>query len=408
MFSDIKRVDSRTYTFRMAPFNVTYANTLRRVIIANVETVAFNSDMTERGTTSDVVITKNDTPMTNEMLADRIGLLPLHVKDPLNWDPDRYVFKLKVRNDNESIMDVVAGDFKVSEMKEEYDEPMEVATDLFFEPDPITKDTCLLAVLKPKGIGEESGEEIEITAKAIVGNGRKHARWMPVSQCTYSYTRDTDEGRLKTFFDAWLVKHKKINPGELEKNPEKKAVMLREFNTMEVARCFVVDERGEPNSFDFVIESVGVLDVPYIVRRACDIIEGMCVRYSNLAKGDIPEEITIEHADGNIIGFDFIIKGHDHTLGNLIQTWIVDELIVKKKDSRVNFAGYKVPHPLRDEMVLRIGVPDGQEATARAVFEEAARGCADVFRAVKEQWVAATTIRKPLRITRGGPGPAAM
>jgi DNA-directed RNA polymerase subunit L/DNA-directed RNA polymerase alpha subunit len=387
MFSDVKRVDSRTYTFRMSPFHVTYANTLRRAMLVNVETIAFNSDMTDKGTTSDVVIVKNDTPMTNEMLADRVGLIPIHVRDPLNWDADRYIFTLNVTNNGETTIDVTASDFVVKEVREDMDEPVVVDTAQFFPPNPITKDTCLLAILKPKGIGQADGESISLTAKATIGNGRKHARHIPVSQCTYSYTRDTDPERVKEFFEKWLVKQKKINPRELEADGERKATLEREFNTMEVARCFVVDERGEPSSFDFVVESVGVLEVPYILRRACDVIESICIRYSNIAKGDIPDELTIQPADGNILGFDFLFKGHDHTLGNLIQTWIVDELITKRKDTRVNFAGYKVPHPLRDEMVIRIGVTDGQEATARAVLEEAARGCAAIFQNVRDEWM---------------------
>jgi DNA-directed RNA polymerase subunit L len=416
MFSDVKRIDSRTYTFRMSPFHVTYANTLRRVILANVETVAFNADMTDRGTTTDVVITKNDTPMTNEMLADRAGLVPLNVKDPLNWNPDKYVFSLNVQNDGDAVRDVVAGDFVVKEVREDADEPVEVDTAQFFPPNPVTKDTCLLAVLKPKGIGQAEGERIELTAKATVGNGRKHARYIPVSQCTYTYTRDTDPVRIKDYFEKWLVKHKKINPRDLEANEEKKSALEREFATMEIARCFMVDERGEPNSFDFVVESVGVLEVPYIIRRACDIVEGMCLRYSNISKGDIPEEITIQPADSSILGFDFLMKGHDHTFGNLIQTWIVEELILKRKDTRVNYAGYKVPHPLRDEMVIRVGVTDGKEATARAVLEEAVRGCAAIFQGVRDEWMratgtgaapAATIPRKTLRVMRPGSAAAA-
>jgi DNA-directed RNA polymerase subunit L len=387
MFRDIKKIDSRTYTFSMDKFHVTYANTLRRAIIANVETVAFNSDMTDKGTTSDVLIEKNDTPMTNEMLSDRVGLIPLNVVEPLKWNPDKYTFSIDVTNNSDTLRDVVASDFVVKELKEGADEPVPVPTEQFFKPDNITKDTCLIAVLKPKGIGQTNGEELRLKAKANIGNGRKHARYIPVSQCTYSYARDNNPTRVKEFFNNWLIKHKKINPSDLESNEEKRAALEREFNTMEAARCYIIDESGEPVSFDFFIESIGILPVPYIVRRACEIIEGMCLRYSNIGKGDIPEEVTIQPADSSILGFDFIIKGHDHTFGNLIQTWIVEELITKNKDTRVNFAGYKVPHPLRDEMVLRIGVSDGKEDTARTILEEAVRGCAAIFRNVREAWI---------------------
>jgi DNA-directed RNA polymerase subunit L len=45
-----------------------------------------------------------------------------------------------------------------------------------------------------------------------------------------------------------------------------------------------------------------------------------------------------------------------------------------------------VPHPLRDEMVLTIGVGDGQEVTARRILKEAARACNVMFKEWSEQW----------------------
>ena len=78
-----------------------------------------------------------------------------------------------------------------------------------------------------------------------------------------------------------------------------------------------------------------------------------------------------------ILGYDFVFKKQDHTLGNLLQTWI-DQNVIDNGD--VNFAGYVCPHPLRDEMVFTIGVIDGQESTARRILKETARSCAAMFR----------------------------
>jgi DNA-directed RNA polymerase subunit L len=50
---------------------------------------------------------------------------------------------------------------------------------------------------------------------------------------------------------------------------------------------------------------------------------------------------------------------------------------------RISFAGYKIPHPLKDEMLLRIGVDDGNEVTARAAIAMAAKGC----RAMFQEWL---------------------
>jgi hypothetical protein len=56
---------------------------------------------------------------------------------------------------------------------------------------------------------------------------------------------------------------------------------------------------------------------------------------------------------------------------------------------KITYAGYCVPHPLRDEMVLRIGVEDGEITTARKAFAEAAKGCVQLFQNLRHAWRAA-------------------
>jgi DNA-directed RNA polymerase subunit L len=360
--------DERTYQFTLSPIQVSYANTLRRLILTGVETIAFRSDMTSTGSTTDVEVKQNDTPMTNEMLADRIGLLPLCIPDPLQWKEDRYLFVLNATGNKDNMTHVTASDFVVKEFistedsKEEYEKQEKkeviVQSATFFPPNPRTGQTCLIATL-PRVVGS-APQGIHIVAKATKGTGREHARFSPVSQCSYEYTLDTNPVRQETM-----------------------------FNTMQIKRCFQINEKGEPYSFDFTIETVGCLTVPYIVKRACEVGENMCSRYVNLQQGDVPPEITITSSDSRIIGYDFLVRGHDHTLGNLLQTWLVENHIEGTAEPKITYAGYCVPHPLRDEMVLRIGVEDGEITTARKAFAEAAKGCVQLFQNLRQAWRAA-------------------
>lgn len=421
-FENLKEVDSRTMTFTLTPIHVTYANTLRRLILTGVETVAFRADMTSTGSTTDVVVNRNDTPMTNEMLADRIGLLPINIKDPRNWNPEKYVFKLEVSSDKDNIKYVKSGDFKViekvsdgfprhpeeggseEEKKEVLNQEKIVPTEQFFPRNPLTGDTCLIATLQP---GFQSTEQvIEIIAKATKGTGREHARFSPVSQCSYEYTQDNDPDRIEEMFNQWLVVSKKIS-GQLDKNSDRYAALRREFNTMQIKRCYKMNEKGEPDSFDFTVETVGVLPVHYIVENACEVGENMCSKYVNLAKGDVPKEISISPSDARIVGYDFLIRGHDHTLGNLLQTWLVEHHIEGTAEPKITYAGYKVPHPLRDEMVLRIGVEDGEEATARLAFAAAARGCVEMFQQLRNAWRSSTGAVPVASAASASPAPGA-
>ena len=386
-FTNLQKKDLRTYTFSLSPIHVTYANTLRRLILTGVPTVAFRSDMTSIGSTTDVIVKRNDTPMTNEMLADRIGLLPIYVPDPLNWKDDDYLFTLKVMGDKDATTYVKSSHFKITKNNPPTgdDEKEEnISTERFFPPHPITRDTCLIAALQPGAIQQV----IEIEAKATKGTGREHARFSPVSQCSYEYTPDSDPRRIEEMFTSWLTITKKV--GAIDKASDRYKELQREFNTMQIKRCFLINEKGEPFSFDFTIESAGVLEVPYIVEQACQVGENMCSRYVTLDRGDVPSDITITSADTRIIGYDFLFRGHDHTLGNLLQTWLVEHHIEGDVKPKITYAGYSVPHPLRDEMVLRIGVEDGEESTARLAVAEAAKGCVKMFQEMRIAWRSVT------------------
>ncbi len=397
-FTNLKAVNDRTATFTLSPIHVSYANTLRRLILTGVETVSFRADMTSVGTTTDVVVKRNDTPMTNEMLAARIGLLPLHVTEPLTWKEDEYQFYLSVEGSPDEIRHVTASDFTVKRLTQPQPqqpedekeaavvEPESESADRFFPPHPLTRQTCLLASLPP-GTGS-SLAHIELVAKATRGTGREHARFIPVSQCTYEYTPDDDPQRIQALMEHWLVHTKKA--GGVERGSERFAALEREYRTMEIKRCYKINATGEPYSYDFTIESVGVLTPQYIVKRACEVGENMCSRYVNLQTGALPAEITIRHADCRMVGYDFLFRGHDHTLGNLLQTWLVEHHVQGQAAPKITYAGFSVPHPLRDEMVIRIGVEDGKESTARAAIAAAARGCVGLFQAMRQAWAAST------------------
>ena len=388
MFSNIQKADDYNYKFTLAPLHITYANALRRIITSHVETVAFRADMTDKGTTSDVLVKKNDTPMSNEMLAERIGLLPINVKNPLAWDSGKYQFTLKVENNTPDILDVKAADFTIINKAT----GEQVPTADFFPPDRRSGDTPLIAILRPatylQGInlkkqtgGEKKGEEIEIYATASIGNGHEHCRFSPVSCCVFPYTRDTDQAKIDRIFREWLLREKMIAYDALEN--DKEAVLRREFNTMAIARSYLQDSRGEPYSYDVTVESIGILDIKYIVKRACE-----------LGRVIFKDIITISPTRMEMIGFDFHFRDVDaHTVGNCIQTWIVENVIdstdPEMADLKITFAGYDEGHPLDSVMTLTIGCKDNKESSARKAVAMAARGCVAIFQKLEKEWVAA-------------------
>lgn len=398
VFSNLKRLDKFTLSFQLNPARVTYANVLRRAIQTEVSVLGFRADMGEAGDTADVKIFKNSTPMSNEMLADRIGLLPIVMpQGQQGWEKESVLFRLKVVNDTDEVRTVTAADFECLELREGDTERTRIPNTKFFHPDPVTGDTSILAVLKPMIEGQEP-EEIHLEAYASLGKGREHARFNPTSQSSYGYTRDEDPSRIKELWVNWLREQKKVDPADINKDEKRKGMLEREFRSLEIYRCYKQDADGEPFSYDFTVETLGTMDIQTIVYQALLATAQLAEKYAALDRGDLPVNVEIRPADAQMKGFDFWFRGEEHTLGNLLQTWIDDNKIIPINSSDPTgtgskgafFIGYKVPHPLREEMVLRIGIDDENEQSARLVIAEAAQGCAEIFRSWAQDWLSVT------------------
>ena len=63
-------------TFTLEKANVSIANALRRVLLSDIKTVVFNTDK------DNINILKNTTRFHNEILKQRLGCIPINIKDP--------------------------------------------------------------------------------------------------------------------------------------------------------------------------------------------------------------------------------------------------------------------------------------------------------------------------------------
>ncbi|KAK4691914.1 DNA-directed RNA polymerase II subunit RPB11, partial [Lecanoromycetidae sp. Uapishka_2] len=88
-------------------------------------------------------------------------------------------------------------------------------------------------------------------------------------------------------------------------------------------------------------------------------------RFELFLLGDGEKKVT-EEADTRIQSSSiFTFKKEDHTLGNMLRSRLL-------QSPHVSFAGYKVPHPLVSEFILRIQT-DGT-LTPKAALQEACTG----------------------------------
>ena len=352
-------------TFRASPLHVTVANTIRRQILAAVETVGFKTEPPE---SSEVHINVNTTPLVNEMLMHRIGMIPIAVSDPSTFNIDEYEFRMNIENISDKPVNVTAADIRVYKLSESGEE--ELPNKEFFPTDSITGDAPLITILRPKYNLDSIPEKLSLTAKASIGTGRQNMRYSSVAQVSYEYTPDNNPSRQLAIRNNWLATSKKV-PDPSAIAPERLAELTREFNCLEIQRCYLENEKGDPYDFLFHIESVGILSVPTIIECGIKACEDIVTPYTNFdtdfplnEKGQ-PKVAIVKAARRMENGYEFVFQNEEHTLGNLLQTFLVERHIDGDQQPKLLYAGYKVPHPLRAEMVLIVSSEDGLESTAR-------------------------------------------
>lgn len=380
--------------FRVSPIHVTIANTLRRQILAAIPTVGFKTEPPEA---SDVHFTTNTTPLVNEMLMHRIGMIPLAVQDVTTFNPDDYEFRINIENVGKSLVNVSAADFTVVRAATAQDAETSVSTTEFFPPDPITGNTPLITVLRPRYNLDSPTEQLVIRAKASIGTGRENMRYSPVAQCSYEYTLDNNKARQEAIFKTWLATSKKV-PDSAGIVPERLAELRREFDCLEIQRCYLQNEKGEPYDFMFHIESVGVYSVPKIVELGLIACEAIVTPYTTF-NTDMPENISISTpanrmavADTEEAVYELTFRKEEHTLGNLLQTYLVERHIEGTEQPRIKYAGYKVPHPLKQEMVLIVAPLDGDVMSVRKAIASVCRYLKEYFADARAVWVKTTKV----------------
>jgi len=377
-------------SFRFTNTNVTMANTLRRAIISLTPGVAFRTEPYDK---SDVSISVNTTPLVNEMIAHRVGFIPINVRNVANFVPEQYEFVLDVKNDSKRTLDVRAKDFMVFRKNVENPllPPEQIPTEEFFPPDSITGDTVLITRLRPVNPPAPS-EHLMLKAKPSISTGTENIRYSPVAQASYEYTRDTDPEHISLVFTRWLNNIKKItDPSTV---PElQMAALRREFETMEIQRSYLKDTKGEPYDFTFHVESVGIQPVPMIVDNALAGCIALVSKYIDLDTV-LPDSVRVQLADTRYAAIELVFTNEGHTLGNLLETYIVEHHIDGGATPVATYAGYKVPHPLRPEMFIRIAVAQSEESidietqklTARAIVASACRALKEEFTKLRQQW----------------------
>lgn len=334
-------------TFTINNTNVSIANALRRTILADIEVVCLKT-----GPYTENLITfyKNTSRFNNEILKHRLSCIPVHIKQ-YSENLENLLLEVNEVNTESSVKYITTADFKIKDIKtDKYLSDTDVKK--IFPPDPITKDFILFTRLKPKITDNIPGEELHFTCKFSKSTAGKEGEFNIVSTCAYGNTPD-------------IVKQNNVWD-DIEEQLTKNSVSKSKID-YEKINWFNHDAKRhfKDNSFDFIIESIGVYSNVQIINLACQSIIDRNNRLHDLFNN---ENILVKKNVVNIKNsFDIILEGIDYTIGKALEYILHYEYF--KNQKIFNYVGFLKAHPHDTNSIIRIAFIDEKKSNITNINE---------------------------------------
>ena len=319
-------------TFTLKNTNVSIVNAIRRVILSDLEIVVFNTD------NDSISIPINTTRFHNEILKQRLGCIPVHIKE--KDIIDNLVIELNMYNDSDSLQFVTTKDFKIKDIASDKYLTAE-QTKQIFPANSISKEFILFTRLRPKISNDIPGEQIQLIARLKTGTAKEDGMYNIASTCAYKNTEDKVEQH-----NQWQSISEELDSNGLSAN--KIEYQRKNWYTLQAKRYFIKD------SFDFKLESVGVFKNIEIIHMACDNIMQRLDAISQ--KCDSQSLLLNKNSTAMSNSVDIVLKGEDYTIGKIIE-YILHEQYYKK-DLELNYVGFIKKHPHDDYSIIRIAFSD--------------------------------------------------
>lgn len=335
---DKKEDENKILTFNISGLDVSYVNAIRRVIFTDVPIVVLKT--TPYADFKDHIIT-NTTRLSNEILGQRLSCIPICLKDiPSFLDTYKdYQLELDVENNTDNILYVTTDDFKIKNKNTNtYLEKNDMRK--LFPPylgNGTTENFIDFVRLRPKLSDKIPGEKIKLKCDFAIGSHRESGMFNVVSTCSYGYTPDYTT--MKSVLDS----HEKLWK-EQGKTPEEIESDSKNWQLLEGLRYYIT------NSFDFIIQSVGIYENDYIIDKACDVLIRKLLDMNTQLDTDA---LSIYSSDTTMDNcYDILLENEDYTVGNILNHEIYRLLFQNEK--KVSYVGFKKIHPHDTNSLLRV------------------------------------------------------
>jgi DNA-directed RNA polymerase subunit L len=306
--------------------DVSIVNALRRTILTDIEIYGFVAFPHEETT---IAIHTNTSRFNNEILKQRMACVPVLLDADKEYEGLEVSLNIK-NEDSKQKRDIFMNDFIITGHDKD-----------IFAMNKLTKQYILFARLGPKLATDIDAEHIVLTATLKRVSARMDGCYNVASTCSYGNTKLSQEE---------LAAKWEIRKQELQKKltAEELAVEEKNWYIHDAQRYYM------PNSFDFVLESVGIYENKDIMRRACRVIIS---RLENIRKNIKPEHIDIIDRHTHICRVK--LENETHTIGCLYEFIIYDAMKVHNDTKvpvleHVKLCNFRKAHPHDDYGILRI------------------------------------------------------
>ena len=305
---------------------------MRRTIISDIPTVVFK---TTPYTENKAIFTANTTRLNNEILKQRLSSIPIFISDP-DVPLQNYLLEVNVENLTDTTQIVTTQDFKIKNVTTG-DFLNEKDVREIFPANDITGYFIDFARLRPKISEQIPGEKLQFTCEFSIATSKENSMYSVVSTCSYGYTID------KVKMEEELAKQVAIWRNE-DIPTEEIAFESKNWKLLEGQRIVI------KNSFDFIIQTIGVFPNKELIKKACAILIDKLKYTQTIIDSEeiqiIPSENTMKNS------FDIILENEDYTIGKTIEFMLYSKFYEGTKI--LTYCGFKKMHPHDTHSIVRI------------------------------------------------------
>jgi DNA-directed RNA polymerase subunit L len=357
-----------TLSFTLSGVNVSLANGLRRTILSDIPQVVFRTTPYEQNKAN---IITNTSRLHNEIIKQRLSCIPIYIKNFQDFNYKNYIMEVNVENNTDTTMFVTTENFTIKDITTNSVLDKNKTKEIFPAND-YTGSYIDFVRLRPKTFeelpGEKiSGEKIHLTCAFDIGTAKENGMFNAVSTCAYGYTIDdvTRDTILQKKKQEWKDEGKKEDDIEFE---------AKNWLLLDGLRITKKD------SFDFIVQSIGVYTNYEIVNIACQVLISKLNDLDTLIEKD---ELKITNSLNTIENcFDVILENEDYTIGKILEYLLYTKFFENKV---LTFCGFSKDHPHNNDSLIRIAYKEPvDKAVIKGHFKECIDVAKDVYNKIKK------------------------